>query len=69
MAVTQRRKITRGPNKGDTIIAKAKSVAAMKAGNWWPTRVTNDRGGNSTLRDNPGVKFGKGRKKGGRKKR
>jgi hypothetical protein len=67
MAVTQRRKITRGPNKGDTIIAKAKSAAAMKAGNWWPTRVIKDRGGNSTLRDNSGVKFGK-RPKSGRKR-
>ena len=63
MAVTRRRKITRGPNKGDTIVAKARSASDMAKGNWWPVRVLRDTGGRSTLRDNPGVKFGKGSRK------
>lgn len=68
MAVTERRKIKRGPNKGDTIIAKAASKADLRRGNWWPTRVVRDVGNDSTLRDNPGVKFG-GRKKRGSRRR
>lgn len=66
--VTQTRKITRGPNKGDTVRVKAKSAADMRKGNWYPVAVLKDKGGNSTLRNNPGVKVGR-RKSGGRKKR
>ena len=50
--------ITRGPNKGDKVQFK---VAA--GGKPFPIRVLNDKGGNSTLKNNPGVKFGKGKKK------
>jgi hypothetical protein len=69
MAVRRRRTIKRGPNKGDTIIAQAASAADMRRGNWHPTRVVKDVGSRSTLRDNPGVKFGSGGKKKGRKKK
>lgn len=60
MAVKQRRKITKGPNKGDTIVAQAATQADMDAGNWYPVRVLKDVGNQSTLRDNSGVAFGKG---------
>lgn len=63
MAVTERKRITKGPNLGDLIIAKAASAADMKAGNWWPIRVLEDKGGNSTLKDNSEVKFGKKKNK------
>ena len=56
-------RIKKGPNKGDVIIAKAKNKAELNKGHWWPVRVVLDRGGNSTLRDNPGVKFSKKKRK------
>jgi hypothetical protein len=49
--------ITRGPNKGDTIQFK---VAA--GGKPFPVRVIKDTGKKSTLRDNPGIRLGKGKK-------
>lgn len=52
------KKITRGPNKGDTVKFKV-----AKGGKPFPTRVLKDRGKKSTLRNNPSVKFGKPRKK------
>jgi len=48
------KKITRGPNKGDRVAFKVAS-----GGKPFPTRVLNDKGSNSTLKNNPGVKFGK----------
>lgn len=50
--------ITRGPNKGDKV-----SFKVAKGGKPFPTRVLVDKGKNSTLRDNSGVKFGKKKKK------
>ena len=49
------KKITRGPNKGDTVTFKT----AHPSGKPYPVRVVKDVGKPSTLRDNPGVKFGK----------
>jgi len=46
--------ISRGPNKGDRVQFKV-----GPSGKPYPRRVLNDKGGNSTLRDNAGVKFGK----------
>lgn len=46
--------LTRGPNKGDRV-----SFKVGPSGKPYPTRVLNDKGRNSTLRNNPGVKFGK----------
>lgn len=57
------RKITRGPNKGDTVQFKF-----ARGGKPFPTRVVRDVGTPSTLRDNPGVKFGRN-KRGSSKKR
>ena len=48
------KKITRGPNKGDTVAFKVAS-----GGKPFPTRVVRDTGSKSTLRNNPGIKFGK----------
>ena len=50
--------ITRGPNKGDRVRFR---VAPSKKP--YPIRVLHDKGGNSTLKDNAGVKFGKGKRK------
>lgn len=50
--------ITRGPNKGDKV-----SFKVAPGGKPFPTRVLSDTGKSSTLRNNPGVKFGKGKKK------
>ena len=68
------KKITRGPNKGDTV-----SFKVARGGKPFPTRVVKDVGTRSTLRNNPDVKFGKKRttrtskkrssSSGGRKKR
>ena len=52
------KKITRGPNKGDTVQFKV-----AKGGKPFTIRVKKDVGKRSTLRNNPGVKFGKKRKK------
>ena len=52
------KKITRGPNKGDTV-----SFRVAKGGKPFPTAVRRDVGSPSTLRDNPGVKFGSGTKR------
>ena len=52
------KKITKGPNKGDTV-----SFRIAKGGKPYPTRVLKDVGSPSTLRDNPGVKFGSAKKK------
>jgi len=49
--------IEQGPNKGDVVQFK---VAA--GGKPFPVRVIRDNGGNSTLKDNSGVKFGKKKK-------
>lgn len=49
--------ITRGPNKGDNVTFKV-----APGGNPYPTRVNKDVGKPSTLRNNPGVKFGKKKK-------
>ena len=46
--------ISRGPNKGDRVKFKV-----APSGKPFPQRVLSDKGGNSTLRNNPGVKFGK----------
>lgn len=51
---TTTRKVTRGPNKGDTVTFKG-----SPSGKPYPTRVVKDVGKKSTLRNNPGVKFGK----------
>ncbi len=50
--------MTRGANKGDRHTLKV-----AKGGEFFPIKVLHDKGGNSTLKDNPGVKFGKGKKK------
>jgi hypothetical protein len=47
------KKITRGPNKGDTVQFKG-----SPSGKPFPSRVIKDVGGNSTLRDN-GIPIGK----------
>ena len=52
------KKITRGPNKGDTVTFK---VAPSRKP--YPVKVVQDVGNPSTLRDNPGVKFSKKNKK------
>lgn len=52
------KKITRGPNKGDTVKFKG-----SPSGKPYPVRVLKDVGSRSTLRNNPGVKFGKKKKK------
>lgn len=52
------KKITRGPNKGDNV-----TFRVAPSGKPYPIRVNKDKGNNSTLKDNPGVKFGKSRKK------
>jgi hypothetical protein len=54
---TTTRTIARGPNKGDKVTFKF-----GPSGKPYPTRVVRDVGRNSTLRDNPGVKFGKKKK-------
>lgn len=51
------KKITQGPNKGDTVAFKV-----AKGGKPYPTAVKKDVGSPSTLRNNPGVKIA-GRKK------
>ena len=51
---TKTKKITRGPNKGDTVVFRG-----SPSGKPYPIRVIKDVGKPSTLRDNPGVKFGK----------
>lgn len=50
--------ISRGPNKGDRV---QKRVAP--GGKEYPIRVLHDKGNNSTLKNNPGVRFGKKKKK------
>lgn len=57
------KKIERGPNKGDNVTFKVAPIS----GKPYPVRVNKDVGKPSTLRDNSGVKFGKG-SKGGKKK-
>ncbi len=52
------KKITRGKNKGDTV-----SFKVGPSGKPYPSRVIKDVGNNSTLKNNPGVKFGKGTSK------
>lgn len=54
---TKTKTITRGPNKGDRVIFKG-----SPSGKPYPVRVLKDKGNNSTLKDNPGVKFGKKKK-------
>ena len=44
MAVTKRRKITRGPNKGDSVKFTANSSSANLPGKLVPRRVVKDRG-------------------------
>lgn len=55
---TKTKKITRGPNKGDTVKFKG-----SPSGKPYPVRVVKDVGKPSTLRNNPSVKFGKKGKK------
>lgn len=50
--------ISRGPNKGDRVRFKV-----GPSGKPYPVRVLNDKGGNSTLKNNSGVRFGRGKKK------
>lgn len=51
--------ITRGPNKGDRV-----RFRVGPSGHPYPIAVVNDKGNNSTLKDNPGVKMpGKKKKK------
>lgn len=52
------KRIEQGPNKGDTTRFKV-----GPSGKPYPTAVVRDRGTPSTLRDNPGVKFPKGKKR------
>ena len=52
--------IKQGPNKGDRVQFKV-----APGGKPFPQRVLSDTGSPSTLRNNPGVKFGK---KSGKKK-
>ena len=54
---TFKKTITRGPNKGDVVTFKV-----APGGKPYPVRVHKDVGRPSTLRDNPGVKFGKKKK-------
>ena len=56
---TRTKKITLGPNKGDTV-----QFRGSPSGKPYPIRVLRDVGRPSTLRDNPGVKFGKAKKRG-----
>ena len=49
--------ITQGPNKGDRVTFKV-----APSGKPFPIRVLNDKGGDSTLRDN-NIPFGKKKKK------
>lgn len=51
---TKTRKVTRGPNKGDTVTFKG-----SPSGKPYPARVVRDVGKKSTLGNNPGVKIGK----------
>lgn len=46
--------IEQGPNKGDRVQFKV-----APSGKPFPIRVLHDKGNNSTLKDNSGVKFGK----------
>jgi len=46
--------IEQGPNKGDRVTFKV-----GPSGKPYPARVLRDKGNNSTLKNNPGVKFGK----------
>ncbi len=55
---TRTKVITRGPNKGDTVVFKG-----SPSGKPFPVRVLKDKGNNSTLKNNSGVKFGKAKKK------
>lgn len=50
--------IEQGPNTGDRVTFKV-----GPSGKPYPIRVLSDKGGDSTLRDNSGVQFGKGKKK------
>jgi len=52
------KKVTRGPNKGDTTRFKV-----APGGKPYPIAVLKDVGKPSTLRNNPGVKFGKHKKR------
>lgn len=55
---TRTKTISQGPNKGDTVQFKG-----SPSGKPYPVRVIKDVGPPSTLRNNPGVKFGKKGKK------
>ncbi len=46
--------IERGPNKGDLVRFKV-----APSGKPYPVRVLHDKDKNSTLKNNPGVKFGR----------
>jgi hypothetical protein len=49
--------ITRGPNKGDRV-----TFGVGPSGKPYPKRVLKDKGNNSTLKNNPGVRFEKKKK-------
>ncbi len=55
---TVTRKVRRGTNKGDTV-----TFGFGPSGKPFPKRVVRDVGPRSTLRDNPGVKFGRRKKR------
>lgn len=55
---TRTKTISRGPNKGDRVVFKG-----SPSGKPFPVRVLRDKGSDSTLHNNPGVKFGKKGKK------
>ncbi len=52
--------MTKGPNKGDT----HRLQVVSGGGNFFPIAVLKDKGNNSSLKNNPGVKFPKGKKRG-----
>ena len=58
---TVTRKVTRGPNKGDTVQFKANSSSAALPGKLVPRRVIKDAGGKNTT----GLLKGKKKKKKG----
>lgn len=58
------KRVTRGPNKGDLVQFKV-----GPSGKQFPVRVLEDVKGKSTLRNNPGVKIGRGRKRKTRRKK
>jgi hypothetical protein len=44
--------ISKGKNKGDKVVMKK-----APGGKWYPSKVLKDKGKNSTLKNNSGIKF------------